>query len=708
MATTLRDVGMSNALIRWKAPYVSDSLNKKLATMSTRGIVRGFLASKSGTAYKVTIAPDADLADHVANIIDDNGALVSVRDASSGSFDLDVSSFTPGGGTQIVILALYVNYTTGSDTVVEIRGYTKVDWDALSAAALKSVNAICEVTVPASNWAGNGIVTPGPRSIAGLSWGRNALPWKNILVNADFEDADPNLFAGKYPVGWNQGITSWPDVGLVLDEAGFSKSGKRCLKFTQGFATGQWFGQSAWKFAPPGTKVHFSAWVRGDTVPAGTTLRIGLVMTDADGANGAISIDESIALDTGTWGYKRIERTYEVPTGKYFVSDVLFAAQYASPAVDGTKIVYVDAVRACVEPLLDEQTQDEIGQAVYAMMRFKELRMRQIGTGLGALTEWIRQVGADGKMRDWKVSGSGPATKGGKIDYSHLEEIQLPISAYARGNNPAASKWVEQFSWGNTTDSLRIFVTKDGAAVSGWCASWGAAYDAVAGTWDAENASFGMFRLVWTSAGNAAGGQSVLTFEQSTAGGAGVAENGWITLVTLNGDTLVLTLGTLLSMKPATETSEKVLVAPSSLMPVGTGFAMNVDGNGGTRWTNAGLGAGEVLVIPISTLMPASKAGGGDVFIRSIEVDVDPTGGNATLQLMKRTFLGAAATVGAAGTLAGSARGNLGVTGISDADGKLLDSISLEAHVITADANAVDVYAARLTFGFQRIPYTAA
>lgn len=127
-------IAASDLSVRFKAPFVSQSLNEKLIACVAPGIYRGFVLSASGTS-NVAVLADATHSDHVA--VYDNSTQVSSRAAvtvrlDGGNFNLSVSSLTV---SRTYVLAIFVRFTTSATTVGEFRAYSLTGVDEFTGAA---------------------------------------------------------------------------------------------------------------------------------------------------------------------------------------------------------------------------------------------------------------------------------------------------------------------------------------------------------------------------------------------------------------------------------------------------------------------------------------------------------------------------------------------------------------------------------------------
>jgi hypothetical protein len=135
--------------MRFRQPYTTEGLNKKLAVATPPGIYRGFRLRHDITSGKDRVAEvlsDPDFNDHVAVYQTETGFSLTVR-RTGGDFDLDLSDYT----SQRVIIAIFASYSLGSTTSSVLRTYTEAEFDA--AAEKSELIVLGAVDVPAASTA---------------------------------------------------------------------------------------------------------------------------------------------------------------------------------------------------------------------------------------------------------------------------------------------------------------------------------------------------------------------------------------------------------------------------------------------------------------------------------------------------------------------------------------------------------------------------
>lgn len=175
--TTLSD---SKVDVHWKEQYVSEALNRAQAGGKPVGVLHGFnLTPDTGAASPIVeMTPDPVLSDSLAVVLDkaDDVAL-TFRETATQTFDL--SSWTG----ERVWLALWVDYKTGSQTIVK---YRIIDQAELGSSWLDEAVLLGSVRVPSGGGAlSNGDVEQGSAELAGLGIGGPSR-WNVLTENPNF------------------------------------------------------------------------------------------------------------------------------------------------------------------------------------------------------------------------------------------------------------------------------------------------------------------------------------------------------------------------------------------------------------------------------------------------------------------------------------------------------------------------------------------
>jgi len=219
MSTDVVTFLSTETMIRWREPYVSEGLNKKMAVAVPWGTYRGFrLGEDSGAGDRtVNIEADASATDHVAVYQSATGYSMTVR-RSGGDFLLDLSSYS----SVTVIVTLWASYSPAAATTATIRTYTQAEWDA-GPAEKDEVVVLGQVDVPAS-----GAIAAADISMAGrrMAWQNKTtehVAWVPLARNGSFAwSVEPvGVLATESRWGavyWEKYLTVGTNAGWIVDD----------------------------------------------------------------------------------------------------------------------------------------------------------------------------------------------------------------------------------------------------------------------------------------------------------------------------------------------------------------------------------------------------------------------------------------------------------------------------------------------------------
>lgn len=200
MPTTLANPGDSIAQVRFKEPYVSQGLNKKLFGLVGSGVVRGGKLQTTGAGFGINIVPDSVEGDSIYSYQDVNDLQFTVR--QDGIVSLDLTALAG----QTVYICLFVGYTIGSTTVVNWRAYTQAELFTAPVAEAPFVVILGRVVVPGVGPIPAANITPTARRMA---WDDRAPDsWHQIIKNGGFERAFAAGFSSFF------GIEGWTGTGF--------------------------------------------------------------------------------------------------------------------------------------------------------------------------------------------------------------------------------------------------------------------------------------------------------------------------------------------------------------------------------------------------------------------------------------------------------------------------------------------------------------
>lgn len=180
MATTAYNFAEGDIKLRYREPYLSDSLNTKYQYIVTSGVYDGFLPSVTGAAALHLLLRPADtgsVAVASSNILGASAYQVSVHIPAPTVLDLDLSSYV----NKTVAVVLEASFQRPSVTSASIKVYDLATETVPSAAVV-----FCEVTVPASGAIPAANVNLNGRSLPWDLRGRDAIPLIDIVKNGTF------------------------------------------------------------------------------------------------------------------------------------------------------------------------------------------------------------------------------------------------------------------------------------------------------------------------------------------------------------------------------------------------------------------------------------------------------------------------------------------------------------------------------------------
>jgi len=175
--------------IRWREPYVSDGLNRKLHGPVPRGINRGGNLTASLAVLSVEIAPDPVTGDSVYTYANADGRQVTVREVGTTTLSLNTGGI-PG---TTVYIGLEVSYVTDADTEATWRAYSQVDIDAD-----EKIVVIGKVEVPASGVIPAANITLDRRRDAWQDQSTGMRDWRQIVEGGNVDLPVPGKAADRF------------------------------------------------------------------------------------------------------------------------------------------------------------------------------------------------------------------------------------------------------------------------------------------------------------------------------------------------------------------------------------------------------------------------------------------------------------------------------------------------------------------------------
>lgn len=349
--------------MRWREPYVTEGLNKKLAGVVPRGIYRGFRLGENGAPMLLEVLADTVKGDHVAVYETDTAVAerYSLRvELVGGDFTLDLTAWP----SQLVYIAIYAEYSTLGTTSASLRVYTEAEY--AGAVEKDELIVLGTVNVPAL---GNPIpaadINEDFRTFPWDNQAPDARDWNPILRNGGF-DAGPTVAA--LPKGMIPFWTHYPDSSNTNMVFGTTTADKRSgvqsllLGVLATVATSISLGYGDLTAVTEGQRFKWRlSYKPVQTLSAGT-LQFQIQYLDDDVSGYALSTVVLHTLDTSVTGsWIDAEGSGVVPAGvKYIYSISIATAAGPTPNFPATgDAIFFDQLQVWLEPDLGDGSNPE-------------------------------------------------------------------------------------------------------------------------------------------------------------------------------------------------------------------------------------------------------------------------------------------------------------------------------------------------------------
>ena len=319
MPVTLTTLSNSLIKVRWKEPYASESLNRKLTGAIAPGVYRGLLLGVSASALSVDLSPDPITGDHVAVQEDSSGFSTTFTDDTSGVFTLDLTSYATN---DIVVITLVLSYSVGVDTAAEFRGYTLAEYNALSAATQRSLVVLGTVLRPASGIIPSTNIVWDRRSLPFQNRADGLIPWSPLIRNGGFELGETNGTYRHASPFWK--TSSSNGNFLIRPVTTEAKTGFKSLEITtsaSGVVTVT-IQQDLWMPVVAGRYVMGRLWKKA--IQAATGSPTGTLRFVFGDQNGSSDVNEDLvfAIDSIDGSFVEFDGIVQVPTGYSLLKSV--------------------------------------------------------------------------------------------------------------------------------------------------------------------------------------------------------------------------------------------------------------------------------------------------------------------------------------------------------------------------------------------------
>ena len=338
MSTLLASVDKTKLKIRWKETYVSEGLDRALASLG-RGIVYGFTPMATG-GYNLRLAKNTDRDLSLAIWYDETDHL-AVAYSETAQLNYDLTAFA---GTTIYV-GLTVDYTVGVETSGEIRAYTQLEYDA----APDVLWLLC-VDVPAG---------PGPLVESNFRKYPRDMIWQSVddPSSEDWQQViyDPGPF---FPETWLQ---TNPTGNIAVGTDASVHSGIFSWKFRQtGAAAGTVTIYPGTIFrAMEGEGILFSIWKRMVNVNV-AEMTVRLYVTYYNIAGAAIGSGFVLLEEAGTVAWAQRKGQFRAPANSVYAIASIVATTTGATASE----VYVQDLKVFVEKQRVSQYGEGVGAPV--------------------------------------------------------------------------------------------------------------------------------------------------------------------------------------------------------------------------------------------------------------------------------------------------------------------------------------------------------
>jgi hypothetical protein len=340
---TLSAISNSATKVRWREPYASEGLNRKTAVVIPPGVYRGLVLGVSASNLSVDLVPDLVVGDHVAVHESTTGFSLTYIDDTSGTITLPLTAFA---SNDVVVICLVVNYTTGSATTGEFRGYELSEYDALSATVRNSLVVLGTVLRPAAGIIPAVNITHDRRKLPFLNRTDESTPWNPLIRNGGFELSATSNDGNYASPFWRTGTTNVNFAfRAVTTEA---KSGAKSLEMyssAAGTVTGQVVQEHQIQVTP-GRYIMSRLYKK--VLQAATGSPVGRIrFTFVTTSGGSVNEDMVFAVDAVDASFIEVTGVIKVPSNAAVLSLIEYTVG-GTYAASGPKI-RIDDVQAWLQ-----------------------------------------------------------------------------------------------------------------------------------------------------------------------------------------------------------------------------------------------------------------------------------------------------------------------------------------------------------------------
>jgi hypothetical protein len=189
--------GASSVRMKWREPYVTEGINRKMAGVDPRGIYRGFRLNTDPAVLSVKVSADVVKTDHLAVYESDTGFSISLR-RTGGDFTVSLAAYP----ATTVYLAIYVLYATLTTTQAVLRIYTAAEY----AIAVEKPDLIVlgQVVVPGAGVIADTSIVAHDRIEPWNQEAPNVKQWHPVISNPTLGYADQSFTVSLVPGAGSQ------------------------------------------------------------------------------------------------------------------------------------------------------------------------------------------------------------------------------------------------------------------------------------------------------------------------------------------------------------------------------------------------------------------------------------------------------------------------------------------------------------------------
>jgi len=334
--------------MKWKEQYVSEGLNRKVIPGVPQGIYRGlrlaYDGTQGGTDRKVAVTSGGD-ATHEAVYQNTTGHALTYIDSDGTSIIFDLSDAALDGVD--VVVALFVDYQIGVDTVAEWRAYPIADYDALPAAEKNELVILGTVkNLAASTNIVAADIYVERRTVAWENNPAGGRQWEPLLKSPGFEIGEVGTKRFDI-VHWEAATTGGTGTWDLSGDIRTGETGLRVV-CTSGATFVSELQHDVGLHVDPTQMIRYRVFKKVQTATAGGTVALRFTFEDKT-FNSSNNHDVVIPANVTNAGFVEVEGMFTTAEVAIATGTVLRRVSLVIDGVDATTTVDFDGVQAWVE-----------------------------------------------------------------------------------------------------------------------------------------------------------------------------------------------------------------------------------------------------------------------------------------------------------------------------------------------------------------------